>query len=95
MRLENSVVLGSEATFPKQVTFLTVCQQQAQAVWGGAGGQHMIVSTKVLGWELRRAHVDLIWERMSKICSVLIQLSPISTAGGYEAGVMNGYFCIQ
>lgn len=55
----------------------------------------MIVSTKVLGWELRRAHVDLIWERMSKICSVLIQLSPISTAGGYEAGVMNGYFCIQ
>lgn len=26
----------------------------------------MIMSTKVLGWELRRAHVDLIWERMSK-----------------------------
>lgn len=63
---------------------------------GWSWGQHMIMSTKVLGWELRRAHIDLIWERMSKICNVLIQLNPISTAGwGNEAGVMNGYFCIQ
>lgn len=31
--------------FPNSVTFLTLCQQQAQTVWGGVGG-HMIMSTE-------------------------------------------------
>ena len=31
--------------FHNSVTFLSLCQQQAQTVWGGAGG-HVIMSTK-------------------------------------------------